>query len=65
MEVYEKTVWENDETQLNEENMNKIEDQLENLTDEIISEESKNYATETYVDSAIEIAIGDALGGEY
>ena len=65
MEAYEKTVWENDETQLNEENMNKIEDQLENLTDEIISEESKNYATESYVDNAIESAIGNALGGEY
>lgn len=37
MEVYTKTEWENDETLLNETNMNKIENQLETLTNEIIS----------------------------
>ena len=65
MTPYTKTNWVNDETYLNQENMNKIENQLEDLTDEIISEENKNYATETYVDNAIESAIGSALGGEY
>ena len=78
MNAYVKTVWENDETQLNEDNMNKIENQLENITNEIISEEAKNYvtpaslnttlgnyATQTYVTNAINSAIGDALGGSY
>lgn len=40
MEAYVKTVWENDSTPLNEANMNKIEDQLEALTDETIDIES-------------------------
>lgn len=36
MQSYTKTNWINDETYLNQTNMNKIENQLETLTDEVI-----------------------------
>ena len=31
MNIYEKTLWKNEETYLNEENLNKIEEQLEKM----------------------------------
>lgn len=76
MNIYEKTLWKNEETYLNEENLNKIEEQLEKLTDNAINElnkgyitseelESKNLATENYVVETINEIIGSALGGEY
>ena len=37
MQRYTKTNWVNDETYLNQENMNKIENQLETVTDELIT----------------------------
>lgn len=37
MQAYTKTIWENDETYLNEDNMNKIENQLETVTNELIT----------------------------
>ena len=36
MTPYTKTNWVNDETYLNQDNMNKIENQLDTLTDEMI-----------------------------
>lgn len=36
MQPYTKTVWVNDETYLNADNMNKMENQLATLTDEMI-----------------------------
>lgn len=36
MQPYTKTVWVNDETCLNADNMNKMENQLDTLTDEMI-----------------------------
>ena len=36
MQPYTKTVWVNDETYLNADNMNKMENQLDTLTDEMI-----------------------------
>lgn len=76
MNIYEKTLWKNEETYLNEENLNKIEEQLEKLTNNAINElnrgyitseelESKNLATENYVVETINEIIGSALGGEY
>lgn len=47
MTPYEKTVWVNDETDLNEDNMNKIEEQLETLTNNAITESKKGYVTNT------------------
>lgn len=49
MEAYTKTIWENDETQLNEDNMNKIEDQLETITDEIIDLEEEGLGSPAYI----------------
>lgn len=37
MQSYTKTNWVNDETYLNQENMNKIENQLETVTNELIT----------------------------
>lgn len=51
MEKYDKTVWANDETDLNEDNMNKIENQLEALTDNAIQESQAGYVTETNLNS--------------
>ena len=76
MESYEKTIWENDETYLNEVNMNKIENQLETLTNNAINEgkkgyitndelNNKKYATETFVSTTINEAIGSILEGSY
>ena len=76
MNIYEKTLWKNEETYLNEENLNKIEEQLEKLTNNAINElnrgyitseelESQNLATENYVVETINEIIGTALGGEY
>ena len=76
MNIYEKTLWKNEETYLNEENLNKIEEQLEKLTNNAINElnrgyitneelESKNLATESYVVDTINEIIGSALSGEY
>lgn len=76
MESYEKTIWENDETYLNEVNMNKIENQLEVLTNNAISEGKKGYVTndelidkkyasENFVSTAINEAIGTILEGSY
>lgn len=45
MTPYERTVWVNDETDLNEDNMNKIEEQLEKLTTNAITESKKDYVT--------------------
>lgn len=47
MTPYTKTEWINDETDLNETNMNKIEEQLELLTNNAISESEKGYITDT------------------
>ena len=76
MNIYEKTLWKNEETYLNEENLNKIEEQLEKLTNNAIKElnkgyitndelENKNLATEEYVVDTINEIIGSALSGEY
>lgn len=76
MTPYDKTIWINDETYLDEDNMNKIENQLDILTNNAISESEKNYitetelsnkgyATETYVITQINNSIGTALGGSY
>lgn len=45
MTPYGRTVWVNDETDLNEDNMNKIEEQLEKLTTNAITESEKGYVT--------------------
>lgn len=76
MESYNKTIWENDETYLNEVNMNKIENQLEVLTNNAINEgkkgyvtndelNNKDYASKSYVEETINEIIGSALSGEY
>ena len=58
MTPYNKTEWINDETDLNEENMNKIEDQREILTNNAIEESNKNYVTDTELEGSINDAIG-------
>ena len=58
MTPYNKTEWTNDETDLNEENMNKIENQLEILTNNAIEESNKNYVTDTELEGSINDAIG-------
>lgn len=58
MTPYNKTEWINDETDLNEENMNKIENQLEILTNNAIEESNKNYVTDTELEGSINDAIG-------
>ena len=76
MNTYDKTIWKNEETYLNEENLNKIEEQLEKLTNNAINElnkgyvtndelENKNLATEEYVVDTINEIVGSALSGEY
>ena len=76
MESYNKTIWENDETYLNEVNMNKIENQLEVLTNNAINQDKKGYVTndelngkkyasENFVSTAIKEAIGTILEGSY
>lgn len=65
MEAYDKTVWVNDETDLNEDNMNKIENQLESLTNNVITIENAGYQTASDVNTLIESAIGGALDGSY
>lgn len=76
MESYNKTIWENDETYLNEVNMNKIENQLEVLTNNAINQDKKGYVTndelngkkyasENFVSTAINEAIGTILEGSY
>ena len=51
MTPYDKTIWINDETYLDEDNMNKIENQLDILTNNAISESEKNYITETELEN--------------
>lgn len=48
MQPYTKTNWVNDETYLNQTNMNKIENQLETVTDELITptHEHSQYLTQ-------------------
>ena len=65
MDTYTKTVWANDETQLNEDNMNKIEDQLELLTNKCISIDDAGYQTASDVQTLIDNTIGEALAGDY
>ena len=76
MNIYDKTLWKNEETYLNEDNLNKIEEQIEKLTNNAINElnkgyitgeelESKNLATEEYVVDKINEIISSALNGEY
>ena len=76
MNIYDKTLWKNDETYLNEDNLNKIEEQIEKLTNNAINElnkgyitneelESKKLATEEYVVDKINEIISSALNGEY